>query len=407
VLSGGCAGLALQEDEEVEDGKWVDGHFQRPTQKWAKWKKMTERTTQLDVGTASNEYFSQMLQKRAVVPEGKYNADYKDFCHEMSEENRQAKPPRPDVSDLIPADKDVYIYSSQSLNVAELQKEAIRRKLDQPENDDKFYTYSDEYMSLAMCKVNEEEIARLEAEASKRRWVDPKGWVYPAPKPPESFNQVRARAPLMMMMMMMMVTMMMMMMMMVMVMVMVMMMNDHDDDDDDGGTVRSIRSSCPRRSARACASRGWRTCCAPSPSPATWLSSLGSSSGPTSPRRGSSSRRTRSSSPRCSRPLRWGSRPRRPRSCSRRSARPRRSSGAPSWWWTSPTATRACTLSLAGSSLPAPRDTAEIIGAPTARPVIRGWRADSVWPAAACVVSAISGGRCGSKCIHWSATKTC
>ena len=60
----------------------------------------------------------------------------------------------------------LYIYSSQTLNVAELQKEVIRRKLDKPSNNDKFYTYSDDYMSLAMCRVNEEEIAR-EGETTK------------------------------------------------------------------------------------------------------------------------------------------------------------------------------------------------------------------------------------------------
>ena len=44
---------------------------------------------------------------------------------------------------------------AETLNVAELQKEAIRRRLDDPKYRDQFFTYSKEYMSLAMCRVNE------------------------------------------------------------------------------------------------------------------------------------------------------------------------------------------------------------------------------------------------------------
>jgi len=42
-------------------------------------------------------------------------------------------------------------------------------------------------MSLAMCRVNEEEIARQEEQEKQSRWVDPKGWVYPAPKHPREY----------------------------------------------------------------------------------------------------------------------------------------------------------------------------------------------------------------------------
>ena len=168
---------AAQNDDEEDDreGKWVDGHFVRPSQKRTKWNKMTERTEQLDVGTASNEYYATLLSTRQPTAAGKFNQDYKEFCHTMSEENKAAKPPKPDYSALIPDDQDIFIYSSQTLNIAELQKEVIRRKLDKPENDDKFFTYSDEYMSLAMCKVNETQIERDELAQSKARWVDPAG----------------------------------------------------------------------------------------------------------------------------------------------------------------------------------------------------------------------------------------
>jgi hypothetical protein len=232
-VGGALEALAAQESEEdLGDGKWSDGHYQKPTQSWKKWRKLTERTTQLDVGDAQNDYYQQMLEVRPQVPVPDFNASYKDTVNSLSATSKSLKPVTEYSSDQIPKDSIVavtvppglepgqsfqihanaqlvnvkvpeglkpgdefeatvpaalYIYSSQTLNVAELQKEVIRRKLDKPENNDKFYTYSDEYMSLAMCRVNEEEIARQEEQEKQSRWVDPKGWVYPAPKHPREY----------------------------------------------------------------------------------------------------------------------------------------------------------------------------------------------------------------------------
>ena len=230
---GALEAMAAQEEEvDLGEGKWVDGYYQKPTQSWKKWRKLTERTTQLDVGDAQNEYYQQMLSIRPQVPVPNFNASYKQTVNSLSATSRSLKPVTEYSSDQIPKDTIVtvtvppgvepgqsfqihanaqlvnvkvpeglqpgdqfeatvpaalYIYSSQTLNVAELQKEVIRRKLDKPENNDKFYTYSSQYMSLAMCRVNEEEIARQEEQEKRSRWVDPKGWVYPAPKHPREY----------------------------------------------------------------------------------------------------------------------------------------------------------------------------------------------------------------------------
>ena len=219
-------------EEDLGDGAWKDGYYQKPEQSWKKWRKLSERTTQLDVGDAQNDYYQQMLATRPEVPVPNFNASYKATINDLSATSKSLKTVTQYSQDQIPQDTVVtvvvpeglkpgqkfqihanaqlhnvtipeglksgdefeatvpaalYIYSSQTLNVAELQKEVIRRKLDKPENNDKFYTYSDKYMSLAMCRVNEEEIARQEEHEKQSRWVDPAGWVYPAPKPPSQY----------------------------------------------------------------------------------------------------------------------------------------------------------------------------------------------------------------------------
>ena len=230
---GALEALQAQESEEdLGDGAWKDGYYQKPTQSWKKWRKLSERTTQLDVGDAQNDYYQQMLSTRPEVPVPDFNASYKATINDLSATSKSLKTVTQYSQDQIPQDTVVtvavpdglkpgqkfqihanaglhnvtipeglkpgdefeatipaslYIYSSQTLNVAELQKEVIRRKLDKPENNDKFYTYSDKYMSLAMCRVNEEDIARQEELEKQSRWVDPAGWVYPAPKHPSQY----------------------------------------------------------------------------------------------------------------------------------------------------------------------------------------------------------------------------
>ena len=182
-----------QNDEDTADvtsgGGWADGYYSKPVAKWNKWRKLTERTEQLDVGSNDNLYYDTMRRERARAEPTDFNAITKRDVAAVSEHNGSLKPPKPDVSNLIPDDGNVYLYSSQTLNTAELQKEVLRKMVDKPENRDLFFTYSQEYMSLAMCRVNEAEIEQTEKLESQSRWKTKEGFLYPAPKDPREYNK--------------------------------------------------------------------------------------------------------------------------------------------------------------------------------------------------------------------------
>ena len=177
-----------QNDEDTADvtsgGGWADGYYSKPVAKWNKWRKLTERTEQLDVGSNDNLYYDTMRRERARAEPTDFNAITKRDVAAVSEHNGSLKPPKPDVSNLIPDDGNVYLYSSQTLNTAELQKEVLRKMVDKPENRDLFFTYSQEYMSLAMCRVNEAEIEQTEKLESQSRWKTKEGFLYPVATPP-------------------------------------------------------------------------------------------------------------------------------------------------------------------------------------------------------------------------------
>ena len=102
---GALEAMAAQEEEvDLGEGKWVDGYYQKPTQSWKKWRKLTERTTQLDVGDAQNEYYQQMLSIRPQVPVPNFNASYKQTVNSLSATSRSLKPVTEYSSDQIPKD---------------------------------------------------------------------------------------------------------------------------------------------------------------------------------------------------------------------------------------------------------------------------------------------------------------
>eukprot|EP01052_Picozoa_sp_SAG31_P025141 SAG31_NODE_2188_length_6235_cov_4.819100_2_plen_634_part_00 len=188
--------LEQMQEAEADDGAistavgWKDGYYSKPVAKWIKWRKLTERTTQLDVGNGGqNPYFDSMRCDRTMRPAHDFNAEAKAQIATVSDHNASLKPSKPDVSRLIPEDGQVYLYSTQSLNTAELQKEVLRQEVDKPENRNLFFTYSDDYMSLAMCRVNEAQIEQQEKMESQSRWKTKEGFLWPAPKDPREYNK--------------------------------------------------------------------------------------------------------------------------------------------------------------------------------------------------------------------------
>ena len=74
----------------------------------------------------------------------------------------------------IPEGVDVFQYGNQKLNIWEFQKEQLRQQI--AKDPSKFYTYSDEHLSLAFPIVNENEIAMKEKEDNERRWKTKEGF---------------------------------------------------------------------------------------------------------------------------------------------------------------------------------------------------------------------------------------
>jgi hypothetical protein len=56
----------------------------------------------------------------------------------------------------LPAGVEVFSYSGQKLNIWEFQKEQLRKTISNDNNN--FYTYAKDFLSLAFPKVNEAEI---------------------------------------------------------------------------------------------------------------------------------------------------------------------------------------------------------------------------------------------------------
>lgn len=76
--------------------------------------------------------------------------------------------------------KQIYMYSGQKLNFVEMQQDHLRQRL--AGNKNVTYTYSEEYQSLAFPLVNEERVAKLEAQANQAKFITERGFVYPAPR---------------------------------------------------------------------------------------------------------------------------------------------------------------------------------------------------------------------------------
>ena len=82
---------------------------------------------------------------------------------------------------------EIYIYSGQKLQFTEFQKEQMRKRLSKVK--DATFTYSQEFQSMTMCLVNEDDIEKDAQLASLAKFTTPGGFVYPAPKDPAEYSK--------------------------------------------------------------------------------------------------------------------------------------------------------------------------------------------------------------------------
>ena len=82
---------------------------------------------------------------------------------------------------------EVYVYSGQKFQYTEMQKELLRKKLSEDHRN--HYTYGKDYLSLSMAMVNEEELAHTAKMEAQAKFVDPRGFVYPAARTGKECNE--------------------------------------------------------------------------------------------------------------------------------------------------------------------------------------------------------------------------
>ena len=82
------------------------------------------------------------------------------------------------ANETVPTD---WCYGSQKLNYTELKKQQLRTRLALDKS--ATFTYSQDFVSQTVSLVDEFRIAQNAAAESRKAWMTPKGFVYPAPKP--------------------------------------------------------------------------------------------------------------------------------------------------------------------------------------------------------------------------------
>jgi hypothetical protein len=81
----------------------------------------------------------------------------------------------------------IFIYSGQKLQYTEFQKEKMRKRLSSIKN--ATFSYSQEFQSLTLCLVNEDDIIKNAKLDSIKKYTTPSGFVYPAPKDPSEYSK--------------------------------------------------------------------------------------------------------------------------------------------------------------------------------------------------------------------------
>ena len=116
----------------------------------------------------TNEQFEETLKTRAEgSPKNVWKENF-EFVKSLT----QGRPPKERME--IPEGVEVFMYGNQKLNIWEFQKEQLRKQIaNDPKN---FYSYSQDFLSLAFPIVNEHEIKLKEKEDSEARWKTKKGF---------------------------------------------------------------------------------------------------------------------------------------------------------------------------------------------------------------------------------------
>jgi|EP00945_MAST-04E_sp_MAST-4E-sp1_P000018 hypothetical protein len=137
-----------------------------------------------------NDAFEQFLIEQAKIVYPNRPKIQAEMARRVKEETLLARTLRQQNEKLVlpPEVKgQIYIYSGQKLQFTEFQKEQMRKRLSTVRN--ATFTYSQEFQSMTMCLVNEDDIEKDAQLASLAKYTTPSGFVYPAPKDPAEYSK--------------------------------------------------------------------------------------------------------------------------------------------------------------------------------------------------------------------------
>ena len=116
----------------------------------------------------NNEAFEETLRLRANQSPKNVFDENKELLKSMS----IGRPPKERMN--IPEGVEVFMYGNQKLNIWEFQKEQMRKQI--ASDNKNFYSYSENFLSLAFPLINENEMKMKEKEESEARWKTKKGF---------------------------------------------------------------------------------------------------------------------------------------------------------------------------------------------------------------------------------------
>jgi hypothetical protein len=173
--------------KEEEEGREEDGS---PTRS-VSFKRTRRRCKSLD---NHNPWYNALLDQRKKEPEknfiqsnitattGSMERSVTRRPHSVAGGRRYLEPvgPAPPPLQTCPSPSrggPVFNYSTQKLNSTEQSREVLRQRLAQDPHHR--YTYSQEYHSMTVVPVNEEEASKLKEEERRKKWLTSEGFRYP------------------------------------------------------------------------------------------------------------------------------------------------------------------------------------------------------------------------------------
>ena len=136
-----------------------------------------------------NDKFEQFLLEEENRAHPDYIGENERLAKTIKQQVLEHRASLPPVDANLPPEVNgnIFIYSGQKLQLTELRREQMKKRLSKRKNIT--FTYSSEFQSQTLCLVNEDDIDKDAKELSKSKMTTKGGFVYPAPKDPEEYKK--------------------------------------------------------------------------------------------------------------------------------------------------------------------------------------------------------------------------